>query len=147
MPAEAAAALEGAHLGIWTTTPWTIPANLAVAVNEALEYAVVEVQVGAPPSRLSLRVSGVAAGRAGVGTAVCSGGGAGGRLRRRAAQARAPPCRPSTRTRAAPAPAAVPPQGDAPEGWAARRLVVASDLAPALGEKFGVQLATLATLK
>ena len=26
---------------IWTTTPWTIPANLAVAVNPALEYVVV----------------------------------------------------------------------------------------------------------
>jgi isoleucyl-tRNA synthetase len=34
------------HLGklqvaIWTTTPWTIPANLAVAVNGGLEYALV----------------------------------------------------------------------------------------------------------
>jgi len=42
-----AAALEPylAELGvaIWTTTPWTIPANLAVAVNPALTYAVVEV--------------------------------------------------------------------------------------------------------
>eukprot|EP00962_Isochrysis_galbana_P009378 scaffold2619_cov123-Isochrysis_galbana.AAC.14 len=26
---------------IWTTTPWTIPANLAVAVNQDLEYALV----------------------------------------------------------------------------------------------------------
>jgi isoleucyl-tRNA synthetase len=34
-----------AELGvaIWTTTPWTIPANLAVAVNPELTYAVVEV--------------------------------------------------------------------------------------------------------
>ena len=33
------------HLGlaIWTTTPWTIPGNLAVAVNPELNYAVVEV--------------------------------------------------------------------------------------------------------
>ena len=45
MPEGAQAALQGAHFGIWTTTPWTIPANLAVAVNDALEYAVVEVQV------------------------------------------------------------------------------------------------------
>jgi isoleucyl-tRNA synthetase len=30
-------------VAIWTTTPWTIPANLAVAVNPALTYAVVEV--------------------------------------------------------------------------------------------------------
>ncbi|MFM9264358.1 isoleucine--tRNA ligase [Tychonema sp. BBK16] len=27
---------------IWTTTPWTIPANLAIAVNPELDYAVVE---------------------------------------------------------------------------------------------------------
>ena len=30
-------------VAIWTTTPWTIPANLAVAVNPQLVYAVVEV--------------------------------------------------------------------------------------------------------
>lgn len=30
-------------VAIWTTTPWTIPANLAVAVNGELDYAVVEV--------------------------------------------------------------------------------------------------------
>lgn len=29
------------RVAIWTTTPWTIPANLAVAVNPQLEYAVV----------------------------------------------------------------------------------------------------------
>ncbi|MFW6319428.1 MAG: isoleucine--tRNA ligase, partial [Bacillota bacterium] len=28
---------------IWTTTPWTLPANLAVAVNEGLEYVFIEV--------------------------------------------------------------------------------------------------------
>ncbi|MBB6455048.1 isoleucyl-tRNA synthetase [Salirhabdus euzebyi] len=28
---------------IWTTTPWTIPANLAIALNPELEYAVVSV--------------------------------------------------------------------------------------------------------
>lgn len=27
------------RVAIWTTTPWTIPANLAVAVNEDLDYA------------------------------------------------------------------------------------------------------------
>uniref|UniRef100_A0A7N0ZR79 isoleucine--tRNA ligase n=2 Tax=Kalanchoe fedtschenkoi TaxID=63787 RepID=A0A7N0ZR79_KALFE len=31
-------------LAVWTTTPWTIPANAAVAVNAKLQYAVVEVQ-------------------------------------------------------------------------------------------------------
>ncbi|NJR14272.1 MAG: isoleucine--tRNA ligase [Calothrix sp. CSU_2_0] len=30
-------------VAIWTTTPWTIPANLAVAVNPELDYSVVEV--------------------------------------------------------------------------------------------------------
>ncbi|KAJ8766408.1 hypothetical protein K2173_022467 [Erythroxylum novogranatense] len=32
------------YLAIWTTTPWTIPANAAVAVNANLQYAVVEIQ-------------------------------------------------------------------------------------------------------
>lgn len=77
----ARAALEGAHFAIWTTTPWTIPANLAVAINDALDYSIVEVQ------------------------------------------------------------------GELPEGWQARRLVVASDLAGPLAEKFGVTLSTLATVK
>ncbi|NEQ42906.1 MAG: isoleucine--tRNA ligase [Leptolyngbya sp. SIOISBB] len=35
-------------IAIWTTTPWTIPANLAVAVNGDLTYAVVEVASGNP---------------------------------------------------------------------------------------------------
>ena len=35
-------------VAIWTTTPWTIPANLAVAVNGDLTYAVVEVASGKP---------------------------------------------------------------------------------------------------
>ncbi|KAJ1462912.1 tRNA synthetases class I-domain-containing protein [Pelagophyceae sp. CCMP2097] len=30
------------ELAVWTTTPWTLPANLAVAVNENLDYVVVE---------------------------------------------------------------------------------------------------------
>jgi isoleucyl-tRNA synthetase len=30
------------HLVIWTTTPWTLPANQAVALNPTLEYAVVQ---------------------------------------------------------------------------------------------------------
>jgi len=39
-----------AELGvaIWTTTPWTIPANLAVALNPDLTYAVAEVASGKP---------------------------------------------------------------------------------------------------
>ncbi|NEQ97102.1 MAG: isoleucine--tRNA ligase [Cyanothece sp. SIO2G6] len=36
--------LDTLGVAIWTTTPWTIPANLAVAVNPDLTYAVVEVK-------------------------------------------------------------------------------------------------------
>lgn len=32
---------------IWTTTPWTIPANLAVALHPTLDYAVVDVRTAA----------------------------------------------------------------------------------------------------
>ena len=32
----------GAALVIWTTTPWTLPANQAIAVNAELEYALVD---------------------------------------------------------------------------------------------------------
>jgi isoleucyl-tRNA synthetase len=39
-----AGGLEGAHLLVWTTTPWTLPANLAVAVNPEVPY--VQVAVG-----------------------------------------------------------------------------------------------------
>jgi len=34
--------LAGAHLLIWTTTPWTLPSNQAVAVNPGVDYAMVE---------------------------------------------------------------------------------------------------------
>ncbi len=38
---------------IWTTTPWTLPANRAVALNPSLEYAVVQCEDGANgPERL-----------------------------------------------------------------------------------------------
>ncbi|MFB2647135.1 isoleucine--tRNA ligase [Raphidiopsis sp. BLCC-F218] len=37
-------------LAVWTTTPWTIPGNLAIAVNGSLNYAVVEVL----PNEISL---------------------------------------------------------------------------------------------
>lgn len=32
----------GLAVAVWTTTPWTLPANLAVAVSETIVYAVVE---------------------------------------------------------------------------------------------------------
>ncbi len=31
------------YLMVWTTTPWTIPANISIAVDENLEYALVEI--------------------------------------------------------------------------------------------------------
>ncbi|MDH6193831.1 isoleucyl-tRNA synthetase [Mycobacterium frederiksbergense] len=39
--------LKGAHLLIWTTTPWTLPSNQAVAVNPDVTY----VQVAGPDGR------------------------------------------------------------------------------------------------
>jgi len=35
--------LQGAYLLAWTTTPWTLPANLALAVNEKLTYGLYRV--------------------------------------------------------------------------------------------------------
>lgn len=35
--------LEKSEIVIWTTTPWTIPANKALAYNEALEYVLLQV--------------------------------------------------------------------------------------------------------
>lgn len=34
--------LKGAHLLIWTTTPWTLPSNQAVAVNPDIDYVLVK---------------------------------------------------------------------------------------------------------
>ena len=36
--------LEGCQIIIWTTTPWTIPANRALAYNEALDYVILEIK-------------------------------------------------------------------------------------------------------
>ncbi len=36
--------LEGCQIVIWTTTPWTIPANKALAYNESLKYLVIELE-------------------------------------------------------------------------------------------------------
>lgn len=43
--------LDELGVAIWTTTPWTIPANLAVAVNPELIYAVVEVDPATAPGK------------------------------------------------------------------------------------------------
>ena len=40
--------LDSLGVAIWTTTPWTIPANVAVSVNPELTYAVVESESGEP---------------------------------------------------------------------------------------------------
>ncbi|NHA67315.1 isoleucine--tRNA ligase [Phycicoccus flavus] len=37
--------LDGAHLLIWTTTPWTLPSNLAAMVGSEIDYVVVEAPV------------------------------------------------------------------------------------------------------
>lgn len=42
VPQEWETYLPDLGVAIWTTTPWTIPANLAVSVNPELSYAVVE---------------------------------------------------------------------------------------------------------
>jgi isoleucyl-tRNA synthetase len=39
-------------LAIWTTTPWTLPANRAVAVHPQIEYALVEFDLGSGRERL-----------------------------------------------------------------------------------------------
>ncbi|SJN29228.1 Isoleucyl-tRNA synthetase [Micrococcus lylae] len=39
--AETAAALAGVHVVAWTTTPWTLPTNAALAVGPEVSYAVV----------------------------------------------------------------------------------------------------------
>ncbi|HYD46685.1 MAG TPA: class I tRNA ligase family protein, partial [Phenylobacterium sp.] len=41
---EGSDATKNASVVIWTTTPWTIPANRAVAYNEAIDYAVFRVE-------------------------------------------------------------------------------------------------------
>ena len=39
---EVPEAFQGASLLIWTTTPWTVPANLAVSVHPRFEYVLIE---------------------------------------------------------------------------------------------------------
>lgn len=45
VPEELRSAADGASIAIWTTTPWTMPANMAVAVNGSLQYSLVQTQV------------------------------------------------------------------------------------------------------
>ncbi|MEN0075835.1 MAG: isoleucine--tRNA ligase, partial [Paracraurococcus sp.] len=48
----AAADLAGASVVIWTTTPWTIPGNRAVAYGEEIDYALLHVDAVAEDSHL-----------------------------------------------------------------------------------------------
>ncbi len=47
------------HFMIWTTTPWTLPANLLIAVHERYEYSLVELggKVGVVASELASKVA------------------------------------------------------------------------------------------
>ena len=51
MEAPNAPELVGAHAVIWTTTPWTIPVNQALAYGEGIEYVLLTIEkfVAAPP--------------------------------------------------------------------------------------------------
>ena len=42
LPTDSAALGQALQVAIWTTTPWTLPANLAVSVNERLDYALAD---------------------------------------------------------------------------------------------------------
>jgi isoleucyl-tRNA synthetase len=42
----------GAALVVWTTTPWTLPSNVACAVGDDLDYVIVERDAGASSERL-----------------------------------------------------------------------------------------------
>ena len=42
LPDDAEALGNALRVAIWTTTPWTLPANLAISVNERLDYALAD---------------------------------------------------------------------------------------------------------
>lgn len=48
------ASLPATYLLAWTTTPWTLPSNTAIAVNKDVTYALVEVDSGQGTERLIL---------------------------------------------------------------------------------------------
>jgi isoleucyl-tRNA synthetase len=58
----AAAAIDKAGEGpiavvIWTTTPWTLPANMAVALHPDLSYQLIQVQTAHGPARILLETT------------------------------------------------------------------------------------------
>jgi len=64
----AAAPAGPASVIIWTTTPWTLPANQAVAVHPELEYSLIAVDAdaGAETLLLATELAGSVLGRAGI---------------------------------------------------------------------------------
>jgi isoleucyl-tRNA synthetase len=58
---QSALADEPTSLAIWTTTPWTLPANRAVAVHPQFSYSLVEFELGGRRERLLLAEELVAA--------------------------------------------------------------------------------------
>jgi isoleucyl-tRNA synthetase len=52
MPSDPADLDVPTSIAIWTTTPWTLPANQAVAVHPQIDYALVEFDLGDGPERL-----------------------------------------------------------------------------------------------
>lgn len=53
--------LSGASIVIWTTTPWTLPANLAIAINAASTYVVVRILREGVEKRIILAEARIAA--------------------------------------------------------------------------------------
>jgi isoleucyl-tRNA synthetase len=58
-----------ASVAIWTTTPWTLPANRAVAVHPQFDYSLIEVDLGNGPERLIVATELAGAVMAQLGTA------------------------------------------------------------------------------
>ncbi|GAB3585550.1 isoleucine--tRNA ligase [Calidifontibacter terrae] len=52
---------EGVHFLVWTTTPWTLPANLAVMVGADIDYVIVESEFTGKPERYVLAEARVSA--------------------------------------------------------------------------------------
>ena len=54
-------AAPGDHLLIWTTTPWTMPSNLGIAVGIDIQYARIDAPLGGHPGRYWIAADRVAA--------------------------------------------------------------------------------------
>ena len=54
--------LQGVEALVWTTTPWTLPSNLAAAVHPDVDYVVVQAGAGAPNGDMSFRAEARSAG-------------------------------------------------------------------------------------